>query len=72
MFSFTHCPECVAKMTLRLHETEGEIPSPNEEIDSWAWMTVEEARQKIRPDSLAKQFLEGYCTKRYIFANAEQ
>ena len=33
---------------------------PNWEIDSWRWFSIEEARQNIRPDSLAQIFLNGY------------
>ncbi len=37
----------------------------NEEIDSYQWFTVEEARANIRPNSLAQTFLEGYLTGQY-------
>jgi len=37
----------------------------NEEVDSYQWFTVEEARANIRPDSLAQTFLEGYLTGKY-------
>lgn len=37
----------------------GEQLTPNEEVDSWAWFTEEEAVAEIKPDSLAKHFL---CT----------
>ena len=33
---------------------------PNWEIDNWRWFTTEEARQNIRPGSLAEAFLDGY------------
>ncbi len=32
----------------------------NEEIDSFEWFSPEEARVNIRPESLAKKFLEAY------------
>ncbi len=32
----------------------------NEEIDSYAWFTPEEARESIRPKSLAAEFLNAY------------
>ena len=68
---FNHSHYFRPSNTLMLNFTvvvdDAEIPCPNEEIDDWAWMSVEEARQKIRPNSLAKQFLEGYCTKEYHF-----
>jgi NAD+ diphosphatase len=34
--------------------------SPNEEIDSSAWFTFEEARKNIKSDSLAQEFLWAY------------
>jgi len=34
--------------------------APNSEIDSLAWFTPDEARLNIRPNSLAKEFLEAY------------
>ena len=33
---------------------------PNEEIDACAWFGYEEARQHIRPNSLAAYFLNAY------------
>jgi len=33
---------------------------PNHEIDSWKWFTKEEAKEKIKKDSLAQKFLLGY------------
>ena len=33
---------------------------PNYEIDSYAWFTREEARENVRPNSLAKEFLVAY------------
>lgn len=38
----------------------GDDVHPNWEIDSWRWFSIEDARKNIRPDSLAKIFLEGY------------
>ena len=38
---------------------------PNEEVDAWRWFSREEARQNIRPDSLAQAFLEGYIKGAY-------
>ena len=34
--------------------------SPNKEIDSYQWFSPEEARQNIRPGSLASSFLNAY------------
>ena len=35
----------------------------NNEIDSYAWFTPDEARENIRPESLAKRFLSAYLDK---------
>ena len=32
----------------------------NEEIDRWSWFTPEQARENIRPGSLAEEFLNAY------------
>ncbi len=32
----------------------------NEEIDRWSWFTPEQARENIRPGSLAQEFLNAY------------
>ena len=37
---------------------------PNDEIDSCAWFTYEEARQNIRPNSLAAYFLTAYLDEK--------
>lgn len=34
--------------------------SPNYEIDGYKWFSREDARENIRPESLAKKFLEAY------------
>lgn len=39
----------------------------NSEVDDWRWFGVEEARQSIKPDSLAQAFLNGYFTGEYPF-----
>lgn len=39
----------------------------NSEVDDWRWFDVEEARQSIKPDSLAEAFLNGYFTGEYPF-----
>ena len=49
--------------TLMLNFTvtvDGEMPTPNREIDSYAWFTPEEAREMIKAGSLAKRFLIGF------------
>jgi NAD+ diphosphatase len=40
---------------------------PNEEIDSWSWMSIPEAQNRIRKNSLAKAFLTGYLYGDYQF-----
>ena len=40
---------------------------PNEEIDSWSWLSIEEARNKIRKNSLARAFLLGWLDGEYVF-----
>ena len=40
---------------------------PNEEIDSWQWFSLEEARERVRPNSLARDFLEGMLDGTYHF-----
>lgn len=40
---------------------------PNEEIDSWSWMSIPEAENRIRKNSLAQAFLRGYLSGCYQF-----
>lgn len=40
---------------------------PNEEIDTWNWMSIPEAVNRIRRNSLAQAFLTGYLSGTYIF-----
>ncbi|MDO5109215.1 MAG: NUDIX domain-containing protein [Erysipelotrichaceae bacterium] len=40
---------------------------PNEEIDSWSWMGIDEARSRIRRNSLAQAFLNGYLSGTWNF-----
>lgn len=40
---------------------------PNEEIDSWQWFSLEEVRERVRPNSLARDFLEGMLDGAYHF-----
>ena len=37
--------------------------SPNEEIDSWAWFTPDEAKENIYQGSLAQEFLNAYLSE---------
>ena len=39
----------------------------NEEIDSYAWFTLEQARENIKKNSLAQAFLLGYLDHSYSF-----
>lgn len=39
----------------------------NFEVDDWRWFSLAEARENIKPKSLAKAFLEGYLTGSYSF-----
>ena len=40
---------------------------PNEEIDDWQWFSLPEARKMVRPNSLARDFLEGMLDGAYHF-----
>lgn len=39
----------------------------NFEVDDWRWFSVEDARNNIKPGSLAQAFLNGYFTGKYPF-----
>ena len=39
----------------------------NQEVDSYAWFSLQEARKQIKKNSLAKAFLEGYLDHSYSF-----
>ena len=57
--------------TLMLNYTaivEDAPPQSNNEVDDWAWMTIEEARERIRPRSLAESFLTGFFDGFYTFS----
>ena len=61
--SFNHSRYYPRSNTLMLNFTvtvSEEDAHPNWEIDNWRWFTTEEARQNIRPGSLAEAFLAGY------------
>jgi len=34
-----------------------DTPQPNWEVDAWQWFTPQQARQAVKPDSLARMFL---------------
>lgn len=38
----------------------GQTVRTTDEVDSWNWFTFDEARENIRPNSLAKEFLCGW------------
>jgi NAD+ diphosphatase len=40
---------------------------PNSEVDSWRWFTLNEAREAIKPNSLARAFLLGWLDGEYRF-----
>ena len=67
---FNHSHYFAGSNTLMLNFTvtvDGEMPTPNKEIDYWKWFTKEEAAQNIAPGSLAEEFLLGYLTGEYHF-----
>ena len=60
---FNHSHYFEPSNTLMLNFTvtvAGDSPTPNREIDSYAWFTPDEARANIRPNSLAEKFLNAY------------
>ena len=66
---FNHSHYFAPSNTLMLNfavKVEGEVHT-NEEVDTWAWFTLEEARQNIRKNSLAKAFLLGWLDGVYDF-----
>ena len=40
---------------------------PNREVDSWRWFSLQEARENIKPGSLAEAFLLGWLDGEYHF-----
>jgi len=40
---------------------------PNHEVDAWRWFSLEEAREAIKPESLARAFLLGRLDGTYDF-----
>ena len=43
------------------------LPQLNDEVDDWAWFSPGEAREAIKPGSLARAFLHGYYDGVYHF-----
>ena len=67
---FNHSHYFAPSNTLMLNFTvtvAEEPPCPNEEIDDWAWYSIDEARAHIKPGSLAEAFLKGSFDGRYHF-----
>ncbi len=67
---FNHSHYFAPSNTLMLNFTATvaeELPSPNREVDSWSWFSVEEARANIKPGSLAQAFLNGSFDGVYAF-----
>ena len=68
--TFNHSHYYAPSNTLMLNFTavvDDQNAIPNEEIDSWRWMSIPEARNLIRKNSLAEAFLRGYLTGSYMF-----
>ena len=68
--SFNHSHYFAPTNTLMLNFTvtvDEEEAHPNEEVDSWRWFSLEEARRAIKPESLARAFLIGYLDGQYPF-----
>ena len=42
-------------------------PHPNWEVDAWRWFSIDEAKENIKPGSLAAAFLKGYFDGNYEF-----
>lgn len=67
---FNHSHYFAPSNTLMLNFTvtvREEQPAPNEEVDDWAWFPAEEAREHIKPGSLAAAFLKGSFDGIYVF-----
>ena len=71
---FNHSHYFAPSNTLMLNFTvtvSGTEPVPNREIDSWCWVSREEALRQIKKGSLAGAFLKGYLTGEYSFTEAD-
>ena len=67
---FNHSHYFAPSNTLMLNFTatvREEQPAPNSEVDGWAWFPVAEARERIKPGSLAEAFLKGSFDGIYRF-----
>ena len=68
--SFNHSHYFPPSNTLMLNFTavlKGEDLHTNDEVDSYKWFTIEDARKNVRPSSLASAFLNGYFDKTYTW-----
>ncbi len=68
--SFNHSHYFPPSNTLMLNFTavlKDEDLHTNEEVDSYRWFTIEDARKNVRPASLASAFLNGYFDKTYTW-----
>ena len=45
---------------------------PNWEVDAWRWFSLDEAREKIKPGSLAAAFLFGFLDGNYSFESPQK
>ena len=61
---YTPTNTLMLNFTVTVSETEAH---PNYEVDAWRWFTIEEAKENIKPGSLARDFLIGYFTGEYPF-----
>lgn len=67
---FNHSHYFAPSNTLMLNFTATvaeELPRPNSEVDDWSWFSVPEAREHIKPGSLAEAFLKGSFDGVYVF-----
>ncbi|MFR0600409.1 NAD(+) diphosphatase [Lactobacillus equicursoris] len=56
-------PSNVLMLNYTVVVDEDQLVTPNEEVDAWDWLSVDEARKQIRPNSLAEEFLDEYLDK---------
>ena len=72
---FNHSHYFAPSNTLMLNFTayvENEDVHANAEVDSYVWLAEQEAREQIRPGSLAGAFLEGALTGTYRWPETEK
>ena len=67
---FNHSHYFAPSNTLMLNFTatvKEDQPRPNREVDAWSWFSVAQAREHIKPGSLAEAFLKGSFDGVYSF-----